>query len=202
VTFISLVCSSSQLEAAAATVKQFEALRKRLEEQCASVPKLQQEVVELKKKLQETLAVAAGVLKMEQTIKNFTADHGKLKDEAAAAQDLRIQVSSLEQKLVASDAALRDRERALRKLSDEAMASKLQAALKLKTEKFQVSPGEAAKELLQDVAYWRKKCINAESELHELKVAIAADARRSFLALALAPPLSPTKNSSAGARGI
>ena len=195
-TFISLVGSPSQLQATAATIKQFEALRKKLDDQCASVPKLQKEVAELKQKLKESLAVTAEVGKMEEIIKKFAVNHDKLKDEAAAAQDLRMQVSRLTQQLEASADASHNRERVLGKLSDEIMAMKLQAALKLKAEKLQLSPDQAAEELLQDVAFWRKKCINTESELHALKVAMGGDARRHFLALAL------EKTSIAGPRGV
>jgi predicted RNase H-like nuclease (RuvC/YqgF family) len=165
------------METASANMRQFAALRKTLEEKCANVPKLQKEVEDLKQKLKESLLVAEEVAKAEQMIKYLAVDHERLKAEA-----------HLRAELEASTAALKQKERIITKLSDEIMVSKLQATLKLKIEKHEeISNVEAAKELLGDVSFWRKKCIKAEAELHELKVVIAADARRSFLALALAP---------------
>ena len=169
-------------------MRQFVAVRKTLEEKCANVPKLQKEVEDLKQKLKESLLVAEEVAKAEQMIKYLAVDHERLKADAFAAQHLRKEISHMRAELEASTAALKQKERIITKLSDEIMVSKLQATLKLKTEKHEeISSVEAAKELLGDVSFWRKKCIKVEAELHELKVVIAADARRSFLALALAP---------------
>ena len=176
------------MKTASANMQQFAAVRKTLEEKCAYVPKLQKEVEDLKQKLKESLLVAEEVAKAEQMIKNLAVDHERLKADAFAAQHLRKEISHMRAELEASTAALKQKERIITKLSDEIMVSKLQATLKLKTEKHEeISSVEAAKELLGDVSFWRKKCIKVEAELHELKVVIAADARRSFLALALAP---------------
>jgi uncharacterized membrane-anchored protein len=176
------------METASANMRQFAALRKTLEEKCANVPKLQKEVEDLKQKLKESLLVAEEVAKAEQMIKYLAVDHERLKADAFVAQHLRKDMTHLRAELEASTAALKQKERIISKLSDEIMVSKLQATLKLKIEKHEeISNVEAAKELLGDVSFWRKKCIKAEAELHELKVVIAADARRSFLALALAP---------------
>jgi hypothetical protein len=159
-------------------MKEFHSMQKVFEEKCASIPKLKQENEDLKKKLKESLVIISNISKTEEMIQKLVADRDRLRADAAAAHHLRIQVSSLNQQLQASAAALQ-------KMSDEIMASKLQAVLKLKTERHGTSSVETAMELLQDVTFWRKKCIKAESELHDLKVAVAADARRSFLALAL-----------------
>jgi hypothetical protein len=176
------------MKTASANMQQFAAVRKTLEEKCAYVPKLQKEVEDLKQKLKESLLVAEEVAKAEQMIKYLAVDHERLKADAFAAQHLRKEISHMRAELEASTAALKQKERIITKLSDEIMVSKLQATLKLKTEKHEeISSVEAAKELLGDVSFWRKKCIKVEAELHELKVVIAADARRSFLALALAP---------------
>lgn len=176
------------MKTASANMQQFAAVRKTLEEKCAYVPKLQKEVEDLKQKLKESLLVAEEVAKAEQMIKYLAVDHERLKADAFAAQYLRKEISHMRAELEASTAALKQKERIITKLSDEIMVSKLQATLKLKTEKHEeISSVEAAKELLGDVSFWRKKCIKVEAELHELKVVIAADARRSFLALALAP---------------
>ncbi len=167
---------------------QFAVVRKTLEEKCAHVPKLQKEVEDLKQKLKESLLVVEEVAKAEQMIKNLAVDHERLKADSFATQHLRKQISYMSAELEASTAALKQKERLISKLSDEIMVSKLQATLKLKTEKHEeISNVETAKDLLADVTFWRKKCIKAEAELHELKVVIAADARRSFLALALVP---------------
>jgi hypothetical protein len=155
-------------------------VRKTLEEKCAIVPKLKTEIQDLKQKLKESLMIVTEVAKAEQMIQSLASDRDILRAEAVSAQRLKIEVSDMKQQLQASTAALH-------RMSDEVAAIKLQAALKLKAERVGISSAEAAMDLLQDVSMWRKKCVKAESELHELKVTIAADARRSFLALALAP---------------
>lgn len=159
-------------------MKQFDEVRKSLEEKCAIIPKLKKENEDLKQKLKESLMISTELAKTEQAIRSLAADRDRLRVEAAAANHLRIQVSNLNQQLQASAVALQ-------KMNDEMMAGKLEAALKLKNEKQATSSAESAIDLLQDVSFWRKKCIKVESELHELKVTLAADARRSFLALAL-----------------
>jgi hypothetical protein len=180
-----------QLEAAATTIKQFDAVRKTLEEKCAIVPKLKTEIQDLKQKLKESLMIVTEVAKAEQMIQSLASDRDILRAEAVSAQRLKIEVSDMKQQLQASTDALH-------RMSDEVAAIKLQAALKLKAERVGISSAEAAMDLLQDVSMWRKKCVKAESELHELKVTIAADARRSFLALALTPRARPVTDS----RGI
>jgi hypothetical protein len=180
--------SCPQLEAASATQAQFDVLRKSLEAKCATIPKLQQENENLKNKLKESLLVVSEVAKAEQLVKNLVAERDKYQVDAAATNSIRKQIVHLKAQLEASAVALLQSERTVAKLSDEIMVGKLQAALKQKTENFGMSSVEVAKDLLEDVSVWRKKCIKAESELHELKVSIAADARRSFLALAIEPP--------------
>lgn len=139
---------------------------------------MKQENEALRQKLKESLMIATEFAKTEQMIRSLAADRDRLRADATAAHHLRIQVSSLKEQLQASAAALQ-------KMNDEMMANKLEAVLKMKSERHGSSLTETATELLQDVSFWRKKCIKAESELHDLKVSVAADARRSFLALAL-----------------
>jgi hypothetical protein len=176
-----------QLDASAATVKQFELVRKSLEEKCADVPKLQKENVDLKNKLKESMAVAAELAKVEQIVKSLAVEREKFRADAAAATEMRKEMTHLKVQLEASAVALLQKESAVAKLNDEIMAMKLQALLKQRTEKHDNLNVEAAKELLEDVSFWRKKCIKAEAALHDIKVTIAADARRSFLALAIDP---------------
>jgi hypothetical protein len=176
-----------QLDASAATVKQFELVRKSLEEKCADVPKLQKENVDLKKQLKESMVVAAELAKVEQIVKGLAVEREKFRADAAAATAMQKEMTHLKVQLEASAIALLQKESAVAKLNDEIMAMKLQALLKQRTEKHENLNVEAAKELLEDVSFWRKKCIKAEAALHDIKVAIAADARRSFLALAIDP---------------
>ncbi len=185
--FLSGHSSCPQLHAASATQAQFEVVRKSLEAKCATIPKLQQENENLKNKLKESLLVVSEVAKTEQLVKNLVAERDKFQVDAAATNTIKKQIIHLKAQLEASAVALLQSERTVVKLSDEIMVGKLKAALKQKTEDLGISSVQFAKDLLEDVSVWRKKCIKAESELHELKVSIAADARRSFLALAIEP---------------
>jgi hypothetical protein len=162
-------------------------MRKALEEKCAVVPKLQRDNEDLKKKLKESLMVVAEFAKIEQTVKILAVERDAWRADAAAADVLRKQIRHMTEQLEASAVALLQKESEVAKLSDEIMTTKLQAALKQKAVKHDASDFDLSKELLEDVSFWRKKCVKTESELHELKVALAADARRSFLALAIEP---------------
>ncbi len=178
---------SLQLEAATCNAKQFEVLRKALEEKCAAVPKLQRDNEDLKKKLKESFLLVAEFEKIEKMVKVIAAERDALRADAAAADTLRKEMKYLKEQLEASAVASLQKDTTVARLSDEIMASKVEAALKQKTVKHEISSVELSKELLEDVSFWRKKCVKAESELHELKVSIAADARRSFLAIAIEP---------------
>jgi hypothetical protein len=168
-------------------VQQCDALRKTLEAKCSQVPELQQQVRDLRVQLNESVLALAELSKIEVAMKTFTCEREKFKADADASKILQQQVSSLEDQLKAYVAQVQQKERKIGSLCDEIMAIKVQAALKQKTAAWDMSHVETSKGLLEEAAYWRKKCLKAESELQELKVEIAAEARKSFLALAPAP---------------